>query len=74
MKKTFLLFLILLGIAAHPHAQTETATIDSLKREIQAAEKQRATRERLTELYQSLGAEYETLNHDSSYRHPMMPE
>lgn len=69
MKKTFLLFLILLGITTYPYAQSETATIDSLKREIQSAEKQAPSREKLTELYQSLGAEYETLNHDSSYRY-----
>lgn len=69
MKKTFLLVLILPGITAYSNAQTETATIDSLKREIQVAESHTSSRERLTELYQSLGAEYETLNHDSSYRY-----
>ncbi len=69
MKKTLFLFLILLEITASLHAQAETVTIDSLKQEIQSAEKRQASREKLTELYQSLGAEYETLNHDSSYRY-----
>lgn len=70
MKRTICsLLIILLGTVICLYAQTETTTIDSLKREIQSAEMQQASREKLTELYQSLGAEYETLNHDSSYRY-----
>ena len=68
-RTTFSLWVILWGIATCLHAQTETPTIDSLKQEIRIAEKGQASREKLTELYQSLGAEYETLNHDSSYRY-----
>lgn len=47
--------------------QAETATIDSLKRELQVAKRQNTSKEKLIELYQILGAEYETRNHDSSY-------
>lgn len=49
--------------------QAETATIDSLKRELQLAEQKNSTKEQLIELYQFLGAEYETLDHDSSYHY-----
>ena len=42
--------------------QAETATIDSLKRELQLAEQKNSTKEQLIELYQFLGAEYETLD------------
>lgn len=70
MKRTvFSLLIMLWGATACLHAQTETGTIDSLKQQIQLAEKQQTSREKLTELYQSLGAEYETLNHDSSYHY-----
>lgn len=67
MKRQYILLLILWGITMHLYAQKETAIIDSLKNEIQSAEKHSASRDKLTELYQTLGAEYETVNHDSSY-------
>ena len=65
--------LFTLGIFLHTvlclPIQAETATIDSLKRELQLAEQKNSTKEQLIELYQFLGAEYETLDHDSSYHY-----
>ena len=49
--------------------KAENAVIDSLKQEIKQAEQQNSSKEKLIELYQFLGAEYETLNHDSSYHY-----
>lgn len=68
MKKQLILFFIMQwGITVYLYAQTETTIIDSLKHEIRLAEKRSSSRKKLTELYQSLGTEYETVNHDSSY-------
>lgn len=63
--------IFILGIFLHTifclPMQAETAAIDSLKRELQVAKRQNTSKEKLIELYQTLGAEYETQNHDSSY-------
>lgn len=69
MKKLFFTLGILLHTIFSLPIQAETTTIDSLKHELQLAEQQNFSKEKLIELYQTLGAEYETLDHDSSYHY-----
>lgn len=69
MKRLIFSLGILLYLTSYLTIQAENAVIDSLKQEIQQAERQNPSKERLIELYQTLGAEYETLDHDSSYHY-----
>lgn len=66
MKKHILLLGIFLNLTFSLSVQAGNTVIDSLKQEIRQAERQHSSKEKLIELYQFLGAEYETLDHDSS--------
>lgn len=67
MKKHILLLGIFLNLTFSLSVQAGNTVIDSLKQEIRQAEREPSSKEKLIELYQFLGAEYETLDHDSSY-------
>lgn len=69
MKKHILTLIFLLTTAALISIQAEPSVIDSLKQEIQRAERQKASRDKLLELYQNLCVEYETIDADSSFRY-----
>ena len=69
MKKHILLLGIFLSLTVFLSVQAGNTVIDSLKQEIRQAEREPSSKEKLIELYQFLGAEYETLDHDSSYHY-----
>ena len=69
MKKHILLLGIFLNLTVSLSVQAGNTVIDSLKQEIRQAEREPSSKEKLIELYQFLGAEYETLDHDSSYHY-----
>lgn len=69
MKKHILLLGIFLNLTFSLSVQAGNTVIDSLKQEIRQAEREPSSKEKLIELYQFLGAEYETLDHDSSYHY-----
>lgn len=69
MKKHILTLIFLLTTAALISIQAEPSVIDSLTQEIQRAERQKASRDKLLELYQNLCVEYETIDADSSFRY-----
>ena len=69
MKKHILLLGIFLNLIFSLSVQAGNTVIDSLKQEIRQAEREPSSKEKLIELYQFLGAEYETLDHDSSYHY-----